>query len=628
MLRQVLASQPDFAPARWHTGFVRQGDRWLDLDQVRRQATQDKRLAEYRQLRDALAFHPQGEWNLARWCRDHGLPSEARAHWMRTLAAQPQNAEAINALGLVWHQGLLLTRDQIEQLRKPRAKAQNVATKTAREEREWTTHWETQLAKWRRAGQADDKQTAPAARHEMDAAKEAAAVFALGRLLSTRSQWTQDRKFYQGLSLALVQSLEYRDESWAVPQLVRYAVEHPLPDVRTAAAEALRKRTLVDYVPLLLQRLRLPIEVSGSIVSLGLGGAVYQYTLEQEGPNAVLVKNHAVHMHVRDTRGATSLDPGTVIVQGTATKEELKSAQVAAGANVAASLAAGQARAAQQSATAHQQAVATLNAVQHTVGANNAEVANLNRRVYQALAQSTGAEVADNPLAWMKWWKEYCYDYFEMAYPTDEDESAPKPVCETTWYGYRSMPFTTPYPAAVRVGKVSRSVSCFPWNTKVWTLTGPTNIDQIKPGDRVLAQHPYTGELAYKPVLQVTTRKPSPMVEIGVGKAAVLATRGHPFWVCGQGWKMAKQLQVGWQLHTVSGPAAIERLQQAPAAGLWYDQLKQRPDAKPEDVLSYNLVVDEFHTYFVGDARLLVHDNILFPLDGPVPPVPGLASSP
>lgn len=34
------------------------------------------------------------------------------------------------------------------------------------------------------------------------------------------------------------------------------------------------------------------------------------------------------------------------------------------------------------------------------------------------------------------------------------------------------------------------------------------------------------------------------------------------------------------------------------AAQAWYD-------------FSYNLVVDGFHTYFVGESRVLVHDNSL-----------------
>ena len=75
-------------------------------------------------------------------------------------------------------------------------------------------------------------------------------------------------------------------------------------------------------------------------------------------------------------------------------------------------------------------------------------------------------------------------------------------------------------------------------------------------------------------------------------------------------------------LHSVSGPILIARVDQVPAARPWYEQ----PDAKPGEELSYNVVLEEGHNYFVGEQKVLVHDNTLFPFDGPVPGVPGLAS--
>ena len=85
---------------------------------------------------------------------------------------------------------------------------------------------------------------------------------------------------------------------------------------------------------------------------------------------------------------------------------------------------------------------------------------------------------------------------------------------------------------------------------------------------------------------------------------------------------MAKQLAVGMWLHSTDGPILIDRVDQVPAASPWYEQ----PDAKPGEELSYNLVLEECHNYFVGQQKILVHDNTLFPLEGPVPAVPGLPS--
>ena len=46
------------------------------------------------------------------------------------------------------------------------------------------------------------------------------------------------------------------------------------------------------------------------------------------------------------------------------------------------------------------------------------------------------------------------------------------------------------------------------------------------------------------------------------------------------------------------------------------------PDAGPGYGSAYNLIVDEFHTFFVGDARILAHDNTFFGM--PLGLVPGL----
>ena len=59
----------------------------------------------------------------------------------------------------------------------------------------------------------------------------------------------------------------------------------------------------------------------------------------------------------------------------------------------------------------------------------------------------------------------------------------------------------------------------------------------------------------------------------------------------GKGWRMAKRLQAGDILHTLAGPL---ELQQINVKG-----------ASP----AFNLVIDDFATYFVGRQGILVHDN-------------------
>jgi len=132
---------------------------------------------------------------------------------------------------------------------------------------------------------------------------------------------------------------------------------------------------------------------------------------------------------------------------------------------------------------------------------------------------------------------------------------------------------------------------CFLPGTPVWTDVGAVPIERIRVGDRVLAQDPSTGELAYKLVLQTTVRPNAATVRVGVGDEEIYATRGHPFWVSGKGWKMARNLQPGWRLHTPSGSREITHVGEGP------------------EFQAHNLLVADFQNFFVGQTKILVHDS-------------------
>jgi hypothetical protein len=91
-------------------------------------------------------------------------------------------------------------------------------------------------------------------------------------------------------------------------------------------------------------------------------------------------------------------------------------------------------------------------------------------------------------------------------------------------------------------------------------------------------------------------------LQIQVADEQIEATLGHPVWVVGSGWRMAKELKVGDQLHGVQG-------------GMTIDNIEPGPESQ-----AYNLVVAETSTYFIGKHRLLVHDNMpRRAMDLPVP---------
>jgi hypothetical protein len=148
--------------------------------------------------------------------------------------------------------------------------------------------------------------------------------------------------------------------------------------------------------------------------------------------------------------------------------------------------------------------------------------------------------------------------------------------------------------------------SCFMPGTLVWTETGPVGIETVRIGDRVLSQDVDTGELAFKLVLNTTVRPPSPIRRVRIGDSEVHATLGHPFWVPEKGWRMTKELTPGDRLYGLTGSAVIDAIEPGPESP------------------AYNLVVDDFHTFFVGEKKLLAHDNqIRTPTKALVPGLPG-----
>src|SRR5262249_54835973 len=136
----------------------------------------------------------------------------------------------------------------------------------------------------------------------------------------------------------------------------------------------------------------------------------------------------------------------------------------------------------------------------------------LRERIKFALAQTTGFDSVDNPELWTKQYDDY-YGYYTP--------QAAKPVTRTAQNYYET---TVPmYQPPMRH-------SCFPAGTPVVTSVGLLPIEQIKPGDRVLAQDVETGELAFKPVQVVTLRRNTALKRITFGSQTIEATLGHPFW--------------------------------------------------------------------------------------------------
>ena len=143
--------------------------------------------------------------------------------------------------------------------------------------------------------------------------------------------------------------------------------------------------------------------------------------------------------------------------------------------------------------------------------------------------------------------------------------------------------------------------SCFVAGTKVLTPKGKKNIEDVQVGDWVVAAEPSTdGEIKNCKVLKIFTRETKTLIDIYVGDKIISTTEEHPFWVMEEGWVKAKDLKVGVFLQTSTKKVVpISRIER-----------------QEEKVAVYNFEVENFHTYFVSDLEILVHNNCvdhLFP---------------
>jgi hypothetical protein len=151
-------------------------------------------------------------------------------------------------------------------------------------------------------------------------------------------------------------------------------------------------------------------------------------------------------------------------------------------------------------------------------------------------------------------------------------------------------------------GKVHLPViqpKCFAAGTLVATEAGLRSIESIAVGERVWARNEQTGEDELAGVVQRFVTPDSHVigvdVPIDVARHEVLrVTENHRFYVPDRGWVPARELD-GSRLVSIvpRGPP----LAGASAIESW-----------GERTTVYNLEVEGLHTYFVGEARVLVHN--------------------
>ena len=136
---------------------------------------------------------------------------------------------------------------------------------------------------------------------------------------------------------------------------------------------------------------------------------------------------------------------------------------------------------------------------------------------------------------------------------------------------------------------------CFIKGTPVKAENGDIPIEQITAGVLVYANDPETGETALKEVVRTFVNEASELVHITVNGEEIICTNEHPFYSPVKGWIAACKLRAGDILVMLNGErVVVEQVQH---------ELLESP------VTVYNFEVEEFHTYYVGDSGVLVHND-------------------
>ncbi|MCM1161706.1 MAG: polymorphic toxin-type HINT domain-containing protein [Roseburia sp.] len=136
---------------------------------------------------------------------------------------------------------------------------------------------------------------------------------------------------------------------------------------------------------------------------------------------------------------------------------------------------------------------------------------------------------------------------------------------------------------------------CFVAGTQVKTEAGRKAIEAIEAGDLVYAKDTESGEEGYKEVVRVFKKETKELLHLWIGDTEIDTTPNHPFWIEGYGFREAGELQEGDKVLNADGEVlTVARVEL---------------EILEEPVRVYNFEVADWHTYYVSDEEVLVHNT-------------------
>jgi hypothetical protein len=559
----------------WQAGFVMLNDRWMSAQD----AIELKGDQLYLEKRTELDNHPNKHAVLAKWCVAHKLPDQARAHYYQTLVHDPNHLEARNFLGHV-----RFGETWVEE--KAFADSKDVIQQKLGLLDDWVPKIKNIVLDLK-SGHPKQMSNALKQLDGIDADE------AMGSLEFFAANIDDD------LSKPLIRKIASVRSREACLSLVRIALNHPSAEIHSLASESIQRYPLEHYVPELLNMLVSETDIENRIVMHANGNVGLDTLFRNE-----LRDKKQVSRATRLVNVVAVFSSSHRIQLFNTTEADIsywseywkvpKNAPAHWG-NARSKASIGSGASSERSKYVPQYVVKTAagnlqeqgEQRARAVSKQNREVQQYSNRVCSLLRATSGEKFDDNPENWWSWWNDY-----------NERYQADKPTAYSASFQKERIVVATQVSRQTSIGTHSDlgpmliQYSCLVAGTPIQTTRGLVPVDKIQIGDLVVSQNIETAELAIKPVILTTVRPPKETFRIDLGGDSIEATGGHLWWVSGSGWVKTRDLRPGNILHTIAGTSEISRV-----------EFNSQP--KP----SYNLVVDEFHTYFVGGERVLSYDN-------------------
>ena len=531
---------------KWHAGKVFVGNRWSNVDELNIENL-PKRISRYLEQRDKTTLNVEGHRALARWCSQEKLEMQEKAHWAAVCDLSPNDAEARQKLGHRLIGGRWISQEQW-----------NAADKQMQDRLANYRKWLPRIKSIASAVQGTDINAKSKALDSLRQIQDESAVQSLA-VAAILVDGDQARPF-----VAAIRRFHSEDACLA---LTRIAIDDPASVASKEAVAGLKEYRPEFYVRNLLGLVEEDVEFSSRISARPTGELVLEQLWARDTSNAKTVL--AIDTVLQAAEKNISADPGpwgnlrarnqfeTRRLGRTILQMDIKDSVSGIAKSVS-----------------EQTVEGNLARNKEIVALENARHQEDRQRVFSVLKSCLGVDNGSSAKDWWAWW--------------DSENDSNHIEARTQSYQYIRDENYAVQPVSVAV---TRTHECLIAGTLIQIQSGLKPIESIRVGDMVLSQNVETAAMELKPVLKTTLRDPAPIMEIKTSKDSIQATRGHFWWVSGQGWRRTRELEPGWVVHTATGSVRIESVEPMP---------------KPE--ATYNMIVADNHSYFVGESRLLSND--------------------